>query len=326
MSNPTPIHCNKRLTMYMAEDITLGDIVQITQKHLRGIVRFIGEINALRYTYDPVFGFNYFGIELCEALGDSNGSVNGEFYFETKENMALFVKRNQISHIVTINYNAPRLTIDDVIYMNQFRCNGRVRWIGKLQNDDHDTCTEYDPHLIHFGIELNKDRGTNDGHLNERICFSKCRSKHGVFVTHRDLSDLLIMRPSSLLLYGYLKEEYIPNDIQYAIKAFYNFIHINYHETVKISIKMESGTNKTVYYKKYDVYNMDKHIIGPCIYKPNDANHIYDTQSGIKIDTQTDDYLSVFDEMAMRYGATADELKQQMKLVGIIQSNGLRFV
>eukprot|EP01083_Nonionella_stella_P192965 713042_1 len=117
----TEYHYNKRLTMYMTEDITLGDIVEITHKHLRGIVRFIGEIHALRHTYDHIFGFNYFGIELFQAMGDSDGTVNGEFYFKTTQNKALFVKRNHISHIVTMNYNAPRLTIDDVIYMNKFK-------------------------------------------------------------------------------------------------------------------------------------------------------------------------------------------------------------
>eukprot|EP01083_Nonionella_stella_P087557 243646_1 len=214
-------------------------------------------------------------------MGDSDGTVKGEFYFKTTENKALFVKRNQISHIVTTNYNTPRLTIDDVIYMNKFKCKGCIRWIGKLQ--PYST-------LIRYGIELNKAHGTNNGFLNKRICFSNCRERHGVFVTHRDLLDLLIPKRSSLLLYGFLKEEFVPNDIQIAIKSFYNFIHIKYHETINLTIQMERG-DRVIGYRKYDVYNMDNCIM-----------------------------------MAMRYGATASELKAQLKHVGIEQLNKLRFV
>eukprot|EP01084_Bolivina_argentea_P295294 508340_1 len=314
---------NKRLSVYMQEDVTVGDIIELTQNNLRGIVRFIGEIHCLRYTCDPIFGYNYFGIELDEPSGDNNGTINGEYYFETNENRGIFVKRNKIKRIITLNYYIPRLTINDVIYMHKFKCNARVRWIGKLDID-------IDPYLIHFGIELNESYGTNNGYLNKQIYFSKCRNNYGVFINNKDLTDLMILKKSSLLLYGFLKNEididYIPNDILYVMKSFFNFIHIGYHKTIKLTGKNSSNNDKIIYYGKYDVFNMDNYIIGPMIYKPKDTNHIYDKNSGIKIDTSADDYLQIFDEMAKKYGATTNELKEELKRVSISQLNGLRFV
>eukprot|EP00486_Rosalina_sp_Unknown_P000682 CAMPEP_0201572126 /NCGR_PEP_ID=MMETSP0190_2-20130828/15219_1 /ASSEMBLY_ACC=CAM_ASM_000263 /TAXON_ID=37353 /ORGANISM="Rosalina sp." /LENGTH=94 /DNA_ID=CAMNT_0047997499 /DNA_START=724 /DNA_END=1008 /DNA_ORIENTATION=- len=90
--------------------------------------------------------------------------------------------------------------------------------------------------------------------------------------------------------------------------------------------KDSSGTDKRVSYWIYDVYNMDNYIHGPMIYQPRDSNHTYDKSSGIKIDTSADDYDKIFDEMARKYGATSDELKQELKDNGITDLNGLRFV
>ena len=320
----------------MNEDISIGDIVQLSRKistnNLRGIVRFIGEVNTFRYNYDKVFGFNYFGIELFEPEGDNNGTINNEYYFQCKDKHGIFVKRNKIKKIVTINHNVPRLTIDDVIYMEKFNCNGRIRFIGKLdENENTNNFSGKGGNLINYGIELNVDKGTNNGYYKDMKYpyFSNCKQNHGIFVTNRDLSDLLIMKKSSLLLYGFLGKEvaeYIPMDILLSIKRFFNFVRIDYHKSVKVTVKDSSNNDKIVTYRCYDVYNMDNYIVGPIICKPMDSNHKFDKSSGIKIDTSTNDYMKIFDEMAMKYGATTQELKLELKSHSISDLNGLRFV
>jgi len=327
------LYRNQRLTMYMEEDITIGDIVQLSRsistKNVRGIVRFIGEVNCLRYKFDKFYSFNYFGIELFQPEGDNNGTINDEYYFQCKDKHGIFIKRDKIKKIVTINYSVPRLTIDDVIYMEKFKCNGRIRFIGKLDEDINPIDGKgKDVDLINYGIELNRDYGDNDGCYKKHQYFAQCRPDYGIFVTNRDLSDLRVMKKSDVLFYGFMGHDYdyIPQVILWQIKQFFNFIHIGYHKSITIMAKDSSGTDKRVSYWIYDVYNMDNYIHGPMIYQPRDSNHTYDKSSGIKIDTSADDYDKIFDEMARKYGATSDELKQELKDNGITDLNGLRFV
>eukprot|EP00484_Ammonia_sp_Unknown_P025819 CAMPEP_0197037978 /NCGR_PEP_ID=MMETSP1384-20130603/15044_1 /TAXON_ID=29189 /ORGANISM="Ammonia sp." /LENGTH=345 /DNA_ID=CAMNT_0042468365 /DNA_START=38 /DNA_END=1075 /DNA_ORIENTATION=+ len=330
-------HKVHRLTYYMPEDVSIGDIVQLIHaEHVRGIVKFIGEVHCLRYhdAWDKVFGHQYFGIELFEPYGDNNGTIEQEYYFHSKHKHGIFVKRDKIKKIVTINYRVPRITIDDVIYMEQFHCNGRIRYIGKLDSEQPDEANidsldKTHSDVIYYGIELNKDRGDNNGFINDTICFSQCRANHGVLCTDRDLSDLRLIKKSHLLLYGFLRgvyAEYIPSDILHSIKSFFNFIHVAHHRSIKLTVQDAAGADKIVPYSIYDVYDMDDCILGPLIYKPRDYNHKYDTVSGVKINTFTDDYHAVFDAMAQQYGATATELKRQLKVNGINELNGLRFV
>ena len=127
--------------MYLEEDVTVGDFVNLKSPNLQGIVRFIGEIYT---TPDPVYGFVYYGVELCGPFGDNDGTFNDQFCFQTKPNHAVFVRRPDITRILNLNYDVPRLTIDDVIYLKSFKDRARVRWIGKLNNND----------LVYFGLEL----------------------------------------------------------------------------------------------------------------------------------------------------------------------------
>lgn len=316
--------------MYIDQyDVTIGDIVQLkATKNPRGIVRFIGEVNTLRYKFDKVYGYYYFGIELFEPEGNNNGTIDEEYYFQCKDKHGIFVKRPDIKKIITINYYAPRLTIDEAVYLDKFKCNGIIRYIGKLDENTNDK----DVDLIHYGVELKKEYGSNNGYYKDTIYFSQCRANFGAFVTNRDLSDLLVKKKSDLLLYGFMRRDniydinHIPNDILWQIKQFFNFIHIGYHKSITITAKDSSGSDKIVSYWIYDVYNMDNYIIGPIIYQPKDSNHTYDKSSGIKINKSTNDYEQIFDKMARRYGATSDELKTELENNGISDLNGLRFV
>ena len=71
---------------------------------------------------------------------------------------------------------------------------------------------------------------------------------------------------------------------------------------------------------------MNNRIYGPMIYRPSDSNHKFDTRRGIKIDTNTDDFLAILDEMAFKYGVSCAELIEALKYVNITDLNGLRFV
>lgn len=70
----------------------LGQRVQLIGKSTKGTIRFIGDTK-----FAPG---KWIGLELDEAEGKNNGSVQGEVYFECAENFGMFVKQNQITPIV----------------------------------------------------------------------------------------------------------------------------------------------------------------------------------------------------------------------------------
>mmetsp|Transcript_44035 Transcript_44035/g.72784 ORF Transcript_44035/g.72784 Transcript_44035/m.72784 type:complete len:388 (-) Transcript_44035:102-1265(-) len=326
--------CRKRVhrmtDLMQSEDVSIGDLVQLSTSfhpdRLRGVVRFIGEVHALRYTYDQIFGHHYFGIELFGAEGDTDGTIEKEYYFHAEPKHGVFVKRDKIEKTITLNWSVPRLTIDDVIHMQQFGCNGKIRYIGKLSGDDG---SRPDPECIDYGIELNQPCGDNNGCINDVIYFSACRSKCGIFLNNRYLSDLLVLRKSHLLLCGFLRHacvDFIPNDILCAMSQCFSFIRIAYYKRIIATVKVRE-TDKKVGYEVYDVFNMDNQIIGPMIYKPVCSNHIYDTTSGIRLNSDDIfEYTQLLEEMAAAYGVDGGAFSTALKKNSLYDVSGLRFV
>ena len=69
------------------EELGIGDAVLI-QKRKRGIVRYLGRTKFA--------GGDWVGIELEEATGRHNGTVEGYYYFSAPINMGLFVRATSI--------------------------------------------------------------------------------------------------------------------------------------------------------------------------------------------------------------------------------------
>ena len=63
--------------------VTVGDSVRLT-KDLMGTVKFVGEIQGRKGIY--------YGIELTEAKGKSNGTVGNVRYFKCKYRRGLFLR------------------------------------------------------------------------------------------------------------------------------------------------------------------------------------------------------------------------------------------
>eukprot|EP00485_Elphidium_margaritaceum_P015151 CAMPEP_0202731196 /NCGR_PEP_ID=MMETSP1385-20130828/187022_1 /ASSEMBLY_ACC=CAM_ASM_000861 /TAXON_ID=933848 /ORGANISM="Elphidium margaritaceum" /LENGTH=614 /DNA_ID=CAMNT_0049397485 /DNA_START=2332 /DNA_END=4177 /DNA_ORIENTATION=- len=394
--------CRKRVqrmtTLMQTEDVSIGDLVQLSTSfhpdRLRGVVRFIGEVHALRYTYDRIFGHNYFGIELFVAEGDNDGTIEKEYYFHAEpkhgvfvkrdkiEKLSLFghhyfgielfgaegdtdgtiekeyyfhaepkhgifVKRNKIEKIITLNWSVPRLTIDDVIHMQQFACNGKIRYIGQRYGDDG---SRPEPECIDYGIELSQPRGDNNGCINDVIYFSACPSKCGIFLNNRYLSDLLVLRKSHLLLCGFLRHacvDFIPNDILCAMSEFFRFIRIVFYKSIRVITTLNDIRSCDI----YDVFGMDGEIIGPMICKTKSFEHFESVHKlsaesqrvgkiiiqnlARKTDTDDDDNADVEDEdidwsqmfqdAAEQYGVSSVEMSNELSNSQVGTFNSLNF-
>jgi len=68
--------------------IIVGGKVFVKDKHLEGVVRFVG-------TTEFAPG-KWIGVQLTEPKGKNNGSVHGKAYFSCPDNCGLFVRQNQI--------------------------------------------------------------------------------------------------------------------------------------------------------------------------------------------------------------------------------------
>merc|ERR1719361_3236112 len=102
--------------------VTVGDKVRLT-KDLMGTVRFVGEIQGRKGIY--------YGIELTEAKGKSNGAVGNVRYFKCKNKRGLFLRFARIQEVIA-NHNIHRIGINDCIelYAGNRKCVGVVRYIG----------------------------------------------------------------------------------------------------------------------------------------------------------------------------------------------------
>merc|ERR1712228_1119084 len=125
--------------------VTVGDQVRLT-KDLMGTVRFVGEIQGRKGIY--------YGIELTEAKGKSNGTVGNVRYFKCKNKRGLFLRFARIQEVIA-NHTIHRIGINDCIelYAGNRKSIGVVRYIGMPPR-----CKE-----IYYGIQFRKPIGDNDG-------------------------------------------------------------------------------------------------------------------------------------------------------------------
>eukprot|EP01083_Nonionella_stella_P049213 131244_1 len=74
--------------------VTVGDIVNVQKCNCHGIIRFIGCVDF--GSLDTI----WYGVQLEEAKGKNNGTVDGTKYFVCDRKYGLFVKENQIEPII----------------------------------------------------------------------------------------------------------------------------------------------------------------------------------------------------------------------------------
>lgn len=156
----------KRECLKMAKVTTVGDRVKLKKDNLVGIVRFIGEIKGKKGVF--------YGIELDDAKGKNNGSVNKVPYFKCAKKKGLFIKKESILKTNTKNNkDAPRVTVGDDVTVNKAKCKGKIRFIGTPYSVK-DSGTFY-------GIELSKPKGKSNGTVKDRWYFT-CKAKCATFV------------------------------------------------------------------------------------------------------------------------------------------------
>jgi len=141
--------------------VTVGDQVRLT-KELMGTVRFVGEIKGRKGIY--------YGIELTEAKGKSNGTVGDVRYFKCKSKRGLFLRHARIQEVIA-SPNIHRIGIHDTIevYAGNRKRVAEVRYIGIPPR-----CKE-----VYYGIQFRKPVGDNDGEYHGNRYFttkSKCAS------------------------------------------------------------------------------------------------------------------------------------------------------
>merc|ERR1712228_850992 len=72
--------------------VTVGDIVNVKSLKCRGVIRFIG---PTKFKSNII----WYGIQLEEAKGKNNGSVDGVKYFQCYPKFGIFVKEEKIEII-----------------------------------------------------------------------------------------------------------------------------------------------------------------------------------------------------------------------------------
>eukprot|EP01083_Nonionella_stella_P274345 931152_1 len=143
---------------------TVGDLVLLNNGEV-GIIRFIGEIKGETGVY--------YGIDLHEPTGNNDGSWKKIYYFTTRPYYGIFIKRTEINALLEENeYNLPRVTVGDIIGIDEINCNAIIRFIG---------WTLFHPEVIWYGVQLEKPLGDNNGIVDKRVYFT-CSDKFGLFV------------------------------------------------------------------------------------------------------------------------------------------------
>merc|ERR1712130_616214 len=148
---------------------------------LMGTVRFVGEIQGRKGIY--------YGIELTEAKGKSNGTVGNVRYFKCKNKRGLFLRFARIQEVIA-NDTIHRIGINDCIelYAGNRKSVGVVRYIGIPPR-----CKE-----VYYGLQFRKPIGDNDGvyhgtryFTTSKKCayFVKASSSHIVKIENDTNSD-----------------------------------------------------------------------------------------------------------------------------------------
>ena len=158
---------------------TVLDEVQLFDGQF-GIVRFIGEMQENEGIY--------YGIELEEPNGTSNGTANNVQYFNCKPGYGVFLQHSAIKYVVE-NDEISKIGIEDTVklFIADRKAYGTVCYIGtpSYQNE------------VHYGIKLNQPIGDNDGiyngiryfRTNENFAYFAKASEHIIKVSKQEAQD-----------------------------------------------------------------------------------------------------------------------------------------
>mmetsp|Transcript_40941 Transcript_40941/g.67290 ORF Transcript_40941/g.67290 Transcript_40941/m.67290 type:complete len:253 (-) Transcript_40941:110-868(-) len=69
-------------------DVAVNDVVRVNKIHQFGVVRYVGSMKGRTGVW--------YGVELHEAFGDNNGSVEKKKYFKCAKNKGVFVQRAEL--------------------------------------------------------------------------------------------------------------------------------------------------------------------------------------------------------------------------------------
>lgn len=186
------------------------------------------------------------------------------------------------------------------VFSLNFRCNVRIRFIGKFPDSD----------AMQFGVELEEPNGSSSGCIGDRCVMSNLFPNHGAFITDQELTDLKVMRPSSLLFHRFLEQRHIPQDVLQLMTCYLPCVGGRNH---KVMVFHEGDDEYK--YQKYDVFDLDGQMRGPVIYKPMDLDdgNKSDKNRGVRIDPLDKDAFEVLDEMAAKYGFIGKRMKRLLE-------------
>jgi len=149
----------------IAQVISVGDEVELTDGGLKGEVKYVGELIGKQGIF--------YGIELKENKGKNDGSVDKHFYFKTKDKKGKFV---QLAGIKSSKPgDLPRATVGDKIKVLG-KGDATIRYIG----------TPLFKPGVWYGVELEKPDGKNNGTVDNHQYF-QCKDKHGSFIQVQSL-------------------------------------------------------------------------------------------------------------------------------------------
>ncbi|VDO00213.1 unnamed protein product [Rodentolepis nana] len=192
-----------------------------------------GRMGRLKYCGPVEFASGiWVGIELDEAFGKNNGSVNGVFYFDCEENHGIFAPIGRVYKVsrtsgqvrpCVVNSNGTRRStptplqnipidvshvgakVDTGLHKSQtsedYALGDRVLVAGLRRGTIRFIGeTQFAPGLW-YGVELSKAVGKNDGSV-EGVRYFTCEPKHGVFAPASRLQKLPPRTTKSHLLAG----------------------------------------------------------------------------------------------------------------------------
>jgi len=144
---------------------TVGDRVKL-KDGLLGVVRFMGEIKGKKGVF--------YGVELDDAKGKNDGSVNKVAYFKCKAKKGVFTTKAKIAKTNSKpNAKAPRVEVGDVVKCTKAGCKGTIKFIG--------TPYSVKSSGVFYGVALEKAKGKNNGTVKGRWYFD-AKDKHGTFL------------------------------------------------------------------------------------------------------------------------------------------------
>eukprot|EP01084_Bolivina_argentea_P116226 206542_1 len=243
-------------------NMTVGDDIEIItvddnnlQYILHGIIRFIGHITNKKGIFygiqtDTTIYNNNIWKHINKINGfppnQNNGYVNKICYFKTTDTSnGLFVTKQQITRVIKVNYNNPRVAINEQIYIPQYKCNGSIKYIGKtqLKHEQH-------IHDICYGIQLNKCNNKNKNKLNQ------CNN-YDILLHSTDLGHCIVASRYNLLIHGMYhsvdsKYTNITSGIIQLIQCYYNRVEITL-------------ISKQLKCKQYQLLDINNNICGPTI-------------------------------------------------------------